>query len=78
MVYDCYDAFYSATHKIAIFFLFLPTIYNPFRLKRHHISKYGQEYNKHYNHGTYIKWYLINRCACKAQYMLFDLIKAFD
>ena len=30
------------------------------------------------DHGFYIKWHLRNGCARKKQYMLFDLIKAFD
>ena len=30
------------------------------------------------DHGIYIRWYLINRCAHKEQYPLFDLYKAFD
>ena len=29
-------------------------------------------------HGTYIRWLLIKRCARKAQYLLYDLFKAFD
>ena len=29
-------------------------------------------------HGTYIRWYLRNRCARKEQYLYFDLSKAFD
>ena len=28
-------------------------------------------------HGTYSRWYLINRCASKDQFMLFDLFKAY-
>ena len=28
--------------------------------------------------GTYIRWYLRNRCARKEQSLLFDLFKAFD
>ena len=30
------------------------------------------------NNGTYVRWLLIKRCARKAQYLLFDLFKAFD
>ena len=30
------------------------------------------------DHGIYIRWYLINRCARKEQSLLFDLYKAFD
>ena len=30
------------------------------------------------DHGIYIGWYLINRCARKEQSLLFDLYKAFD
>ena len=39
-----------------------------------------QEHCQHYGlaHGTYIRWYLINRCARKEQSLLFDLYKAFD
>ena len=29
-------------------------------------------------HGTYIRWYPINRCARQEQSLLFDLYKAFD
>ena len=29
-------------------------------------------------YGIYIRWYLINRCACKEQPLLFDLYKAFE
>ena len=31
-----------------------------------------------FGHGSYIIWYLINRCARKEQSLLFDLYKAFD
>ena len=30
------------------------------------------------NHGIYIRWYLIKRCARKVQSLLFDLYMAFD
>ena len=29
-------------------------------------------------HGTYIRWYFINRCARTEKYLLYDLYKAFD
>ena len=34
-------------------------------------------YRYYRHHGTYIRWYLINSCACKKQSLLFDLVKAF-
>ena len=30
------------------------------------------------DHGTYIRWNFINRCAHKVQSLLFDLLKALD
>ena len=30
------------------------------------------------NHGSYVRWYLRNRCARMEQSLLFDLFTAFD
>ena len=43
-----------------------------------HEHEHEQDCDQDCDHGIYIRWYLIKRCARKEQSLLFDLYKAFD
>ena len=80
-MFGAYELAYGM-NKLLLLYLFLYcfgfAVDLKFRIHSETDSEIAQRIWYKYDHGIYIRWYLIDRCARKEQSPLFDLYKAFD